>query len=67
MGYKTHFQSNNLDREVIRLGTIALKADVDVLDEILIKVSPPVLIKKDTLEFNASSFKTKKEANVEIY
>ncbi len=65
IGYKTHFQSINLDGEVISLGTIALKTDVDALDEVLIKVSPPVRIKKDTLEFNASSFKTRKEANVE--
>ena len=31
----------------------------------VIKTNPPITIKKDTLEFNAASFKTKKNANVE--
>ena len=65
VGYQTHYQSIHLDQEVISLSTINLKTDVDALDEVLIKVSPPVIIKKDTLKFNASSFKTKKDANVE--
>ncbi|MDO5968383.1 outer membrane beta-barrel protein [Flavivirga aquimarina] len=65
VGYLTHFQSINLDQESINLDTINLKTDVNALDEILIKVSPPVIIAKDTLKFNAASFKTKKDANVE--
>ncbi|AUP78709.1 outer membrane beta-barrel protein [Flavivirga eckloniae] len=65
VGYKTHFQSINLDKESTDLGTINLKTDLDALDEVLIKVTPPVVIKKDTLKFNATSFKTRKDANVE--
>lgn len=65
VGYLTHFQSIKLDQETINLSTINLKTDIDALDEILIKVTPPVIITKDTLKFKASSFKTKKNANVE--
>ncbi|MCB0445237.1 MAG: outer membrane beta-barrel protein, partial [Gelidibacter sp.] len=35
------------------------------LDEVVIKSRAPITIKKDTLEFNVKSFKTKKDANVE--
>ncbi|MGV3695584.1 outer membrane beta-barrel protein [Flavobacterium sp.] len=47
-------------------GTIALKEAENQLDEIVIKnETPPIRIKKDTLEFNASSFKLRPDANVE--
>ncbi|GAA3648734.1 TonB-dependent receptor [Flavivirga jejuensis] len=65
VGYQTHYQSIHLDQNLINLDTINLKADLNALEEIFIKVNPPVVIKKDTLKFNASSFKTKKDANVE--
>ena len=39
-------------------GTIAMKEFVNSLDEVVVKSEiPPIRIKKDTLEFNASSFK----------
>lgn len=65
VGYQTHYQSIHLDQEAIHLNTIPLKTDLNALEQILIKVTPPVVIKKDTLKFNAASFKTKKDANVE--
>ena len=47
-------------------GTIELKETVNALDEVVIKSEiPPIRIKKDTLEFNASSFKVGADANVE--
>ena len=47
-------------------GTIVLKESVNSLDEVVIKSeAPPIRIKKDTLEFNASSFKVRSDANVE--
>ncbi|MGL2963145.1 outer membrane beta-barrel protein [Flavobacterium sp. RSB2_4_14] len=47
-------------------GTIELKESVNALDEVVIKSEiPPIRIKKDTLEFNAASFKTGADANVE--
>ena len=47
-------------------GTIALKERINNLNEVVIKSeAPPIRIKKDTLEFNASSFKVRPDANVE--
>jgi hypothetical protein len=46
------------------IGTLFLK-NANALDGIVIKSSAPITIKKDTLEFNVKSFKTKADANVE--
>lgn len=46
------------------LGTITLEP-TNVLDDIVIRSSAPITIKKDTVEFNVKSFETKKDANVE--
>jgi len=47
-------------------GTIEMKEAVNALNEVVIKSEiPPIRIKKDTLEFNASSFKVGVDANVE--
>ncbi|SED17263.1 CarboxypepD_reg-like domain-containing protein [Tenacibaculum sp. MAR_2009_124] len=46
------------------LGSINLTED-NLLSEVIVKSSAPITIKKDTLEFNVKSFKTKKDANVE--
>jgi hypothetical protein len=48
------------------IGTIPMTTDAKSLDEILlIAERPPVVIKKDTIEFNASAFKTLPNALVE--
>ena len=48
------------------LGTIILHPDSKSLDEVLVIAErPPVIIKKDTIEFNASAFKTLPNALVE--
>lgn len=47
------------------LGKIPLKEEGNVLSEVVIKSRAPITVKKDTLEFNVKSFKTKKDANVE--
>ncbi|MCF6130879.1 outer membrane beta-barrel protein [Flavobacterium wongokense] len=60
---KIALESITEDRD---FGTIALKEVVNKLDEVVIKnETPPIRIKKDTLEFNASSFKLRPDANVE--
>lgn len=64
VGYQTHFQAIDLDKEQINLGDITLKVS-NALDEVIIKSAAPVTIKKDTLEFNVSSFKTKEDAVIE--
>ena len=48
-------------------GKIYLLPNINVLDEVIIKASaPPIRVKKDTLEFNASSYKERLDANVKI-
>ena len=45
---------------------VKLSENVSTLDEVVVKSeAPPIRIKKDTLEFNASSFKVRPDANVE--
>ena len=64
VGFQAHTKTILIDKETIDLGTIELKT-ANLLDEVVIKSRAPITIKKDTLEFNVSSFKTKKDANVE--
>jgi hypothetical protein len=47
------------------LGVVTLKEATADLDEITVEAVAPVTIKKDTIEFNADSFKTLPNANVE--
>ena len=50
----------------VNLATIAMTPQTKELDEIVIEGQrAPVTVKRDTIEFNAASFKTKANANVE--
>lgn len=61
--YKEQFQSLEQDRD---FGTIKLADQATELNEVVIQNEiPPIRIKKDTLEFNAASFKVRPDANVE--
>ena len=64
VGYKTLKKEISLAKPTVNLGKISLEVS-NALDEVVIKTAAPVTIKKDTLEFNVKSFKTKKEATVE--
>ena len=64
VGFQSFTKKVLIDKETIDLGVIELKT-ANLLDEVVIKSRAPITIKKDTLEFNVSSFKTKKDANVE--
>ncbi|WP_047544942.1 outer membrane beta-barrel protein [Psychroserpens sp. Hel_I_66] len=64
VGYQTYLKQVDINKEIINIGTIELKIS-NALDEVVIKSRSPITIKKDTLEFNVKSFKTKKDANVE--
>ncbi|MFT5848602.1 outer membrane beta-barrel protein [Psychroserpens sp.] len=64
VGYKTYFKQIIINKEVIDIGRVELGIS-NALDEVVIKSRSPITIKKDTLEFNVKSFKTKKDANVE--
>lgn len=53
-------------KEVNDLGDIYMLPDAKSLDEVLVIAErPPVVVKKDTIEFNASAFKTLPNALVE--
>ncbi|WP_274473848.1 outer membrane beta-barrel protein [Mangrovimonas aestuarii] len=65
MGYTGFHKRVVLDKYDINLGTIAMEESSNELQEIVITSQAPVTIKKDTLEFNVKSFKTKKDATVE--
>ena len=58
MGYKAYEQELTVEKAV-DLGTIRMKEDVEVLDAASVSaVGNPIIVKKDTIEYNASSFKT---------
>lgn len=61
--YKQEFASIEQDRD---FGTIKLADQSTEINEVIIQSEiPPIRIKKDTLEFNAASFKVRPDANVE--
>ncbi|MBA6152950.1 outer membrane beta-barrel protein [Gelidibacter maritimus] len=64
IGFETYTKVLKIDKTPINLKTIALKS-ANVLDEIIVRSRAPITVKKDTLEFNVASFKTKRDANVE--
>ncbi len=66
IGYAPQKQIIAINTEKIQLNTpITLQMDSNSLDEIVIRSVAPITIKKDTLEFNAASFKTRAGATVE--
>ena len=66
VGYKSYHKEIDLKKvAVFNMKEVLLKTDANELNEVVLKLSPPITVKKDTLEFNVKSFKTKKDANVE--
>lgn len=70
----TTFEGYEVDRREVRLtasanypiGPILLKPTSKSLDEVIVKSErPPIIVKKDTIEFNATAFKTLPNALVE--
>lgn len=58
MGYKPHEQEVVVDKN-LDLGEIRMNEDVEVLDAASVSaVGNPIVVKKDTIEYSASSFKT---------
>ena len=66
-GYAVYRQNFSLkEGEILELGTISLAADIKSLNEVLVTAErPPVIIRNDTIEFNASSFRTLPNALLE--
>ena len=66
MGYQTLKKEIKNLLEDTDFGTLKLVENASVLGEVIVKSeAPPIRIKKDTLEFNASSFKVRPDSNVE--
>ena len=58
MGYKAHVQEIVVDKNM-DLGVIKMAEDVEALDAASVTaVGNPIIVKKDTVEYTASSFKT---------
>ncbi|MBX2915196.1 MAG: TonB-dependent receptor [Cyclobacteriaceae bacterium] len=68
VGYASHLQRIVTPAEpaIIEVGKIKMVPQAKELNEVIIRGEKnPVTVKKDTIEFNAGSFKTKANANVE--
>ncbi len=66
IGYQSIYKSLDFPLSGNNLGVIAMKPSVQNLNEVQINAERiPILIKKDTVEYNAASYKTKPDAVVE--
>ena len=64
-GYESFHRTLDV-RKQIKLDTILMKVQDNLLEEVkVIGTRSPISIRKDTLEFNADSFKTRPNANLE--
>ena len=58
MGYKTYDRTITVGSEDLNLGVVKMELDQQVLDAASVSATGnPIIIKKDTIEYNASSFK----------
>ncbi|WP_369014782.1 outer membrane beta-barrel protein [Flavobacterium anhuiense] len=65
-GYQAYFEEQKGLTESKDFGKLYMLENANVLNEVVIKSeAPPITIKKDTLEFNAGSYKVRPDANVE--
>ncbi|MBF4494402.1 outer membrane beta-barrel protein [Flavobacterium sp. MR2016-29] len=66
MGYQTLVEEQKSILESKDFGKLYLLENVNALENVIIKTeAPPITVKKDTLEFNASAYKVRPDANVE--
>ncbi|OOG76937.1 outer membrane beta-barrel protein [Flavobacterium sp. A45] len=66
MGYKSHVEKQNGILADKDFGKLYLSQNANELETVVIKNdAPPIRVKKDTLEFNATSYKVRPDANVE--
>lgn len=64
-GFRTYKKELSLDEPKINLGKIVMEPATNSLGEVTVTAHPPVMLKSDTLQFNASSFNTRADANLE--
>src|SRR5690606_3096214 len=64
--YQTYIKDFQSISEDMDLGEIKMDIQSTLIDSVVVNIDiPPIRIKNDTLEFNASSFKVRPDANVE--
>ena len=65
-GYETRFSNFSIDSttSVLNAGTIYMQQHAHELEGVIVQ-TPPIIIKKDTIEFNAGSFGTKPNSTAE--
>lgn len=67
MGYQPYTEEQSALLESKDFGKLYLLQNTNELSEVVIKSeAPPIRVKKDTLEFNATSFKVRPDANLEV-
>ena len=64
-GYIALYKDIVYQNELMDLSKIILEENIDVLDEVIISAVIPIEIKKDTIAFNANSFKVNADDNIE--
>ncbi|NJB83038.1 TonB-dependent receptor [Wenyingzhuangia aestuarii] len=64
IGYTT-YKNKISATSTVSVGEIRLHESAESLNEVVITATPPVLIKQDTIQYNANSFKTKEDAVAE--
>jgi hypothetical protein len=66
MGYQTYFEEYKALDKSQDFGKIYMIENVNALDNVvIISEAAPITVKKDTIEFNAASYKVRPDANVE--
>jgi len=66
IGYKNFIEEQKSITEDKDFGILRMAENDNTLNEVVVKSeAPPIRIKNDTLEFNASSFKVRPDSNVE--
>lgn len=59
MGYKIKEMNIEVGRGPLDLGEVKMQQDVDMLDQVVVSaIGNPIVVKKDTIEYNAASVKT---------
>ncbi len=65
LGYEDYSTKIEDLKQILNLGVITMQPTSDVMDELVIVTdAAPIRVKKDTLEFNAASFKVRPDATV---
>lgn len=62
--FELYSQKINLDKN-LNVNTISLSSRANLIEEVVIKQNLPIKLKGDTLEYNAASFETEKNAKLE--